>query len=129
MKNRIIVLAILFIIFSCAVKKQTVEYDIPEAMLPEVKVEYIKMCDKGQLLYNGNCGRCHNVTVKRKEFVPDFDSDKLSGYVLLSINEQHESVLPDSVMTTDELSSIVTFLTYKKKNGIQNKLISTESLK
>lgn len=93
------------------------EYEFPAEMLPAVKVEYIKQCDKGQALYNMNCGGCHNVKVKGKIVVPDFRTDQLEAYVIRVSNPQHEGTMEETKVTAEELSLILTFLTYKKKEG------------
>jgi hypothetical protein len=115
MKKYFGVIIILFSSVSCEVHKQ-VAYELPEAMLPHVKVEYAKICDRGQALYNMACARCHNNGSKRKPIIPDFKPEALAGYALRVSNQQHERNMPDSLITEEELSVIMTFLTYKKKN-------------
>ena len=105
-----------FLIIACSVQK-TVEPAFPEAMLPHVKAEYSKRYDQGQLLYNINCAKCHTTKTGRSYVVPDFKPEQLRGYELRVANAQHESNMPDSLVTEEELGIIMTFLTYKKKNS------------
>ncbi len=107
------------LIFSCAVQKR-IEPEFPEAMLPHVKVEYAARYEKGQILYDINCGRCHTTIIARKKIVPDFKQEQLKGYELRIANAQHESNMPDSLVTEEELGIIMTFLMYKKKNTKSN---------
>lgn len=104
----------LFFCFCTATKK--VEYEFPEAMRPEVKKAYIEICDRGQAIYKATCAKCHNYKVKGKWVVPDFTQEQLVGYSLRIINQRHETNLPDSLISEEELGQVMTFLEYKKKN-------------
>lgn len=101
-------------LLACTAQKEAV-YELPEAMLPHVKVEYKKICDKGEALYQLNCGGCHNQKMGRKKVIPDFKPEQLTGYTLRISNARHESSMPDSLVTEEELGQIMTFLSYKKK--------------
>lgn len=118
MKNLIIVLSIALVLIAACTAQKKAQYELPDAMLPYVKVEYKKRCDQGQILYNMSCGKCHNMTVKGKEVIPDFAPEQLIGYTLRVSNARHESSMPDSLVSEEELGIIMTFLSYKKKNGI-----------
>jgi len=48
--------------------------------------------------------------------IPDFKPEQLTGYTLRVANAQHEKNMPDTLVTEEELSIIMTFLGYKKKN-------------
>jgi hypothetical protein len=113
-KKMIIPLFALFLVM-CKVKYE-VKYDFPKEMLPHVKEQYSAQCEKGKILWDMNCARCHNTTVKKKVIVPDFKEAQLRGYELRVANAKHESNLPDSLVTEEELSIIMTFLRYKKRN-------------
>jgi len=107
------ILAVLSI--ACASQKKN-QYELPEAMLTYVKVEYAKRCEQGYVLYNISCAKCHTTKVKGKEIIPDFKPEQLSGYSLRVSNARHESSMPDSLVTEEELGFIMTFLSYKTKN-------------
>jgi hypothetical protein len=102
-------------LIACATQQKVV-YDFPDAMLPNVKVEFAKQCDKGKILYDINCARCHNQKVGRKTIIPDFKPEQLTGYVLREANVTHVNNLPEDSVTAEDLGLIMTFLTYKKKN-------------
>lgn len=115
-----LVVLLVILIVRCAVQKN-IEPDFPKEMLPQVKVEYAKQYDKGQILYNINCAKCHTKKEGRKFSVPDFSQDQLRGYELRIVNAQHESSMPDSLVTEEELGIIMTFLLYKTKNKFEGK--------
>jgi hypothetical protein len=97
---------------------QEIPYELPVAMVPAVKIEYAKQCDKGKILYDINCAKCHTTIVKRKEIIPDFTPEQLIGYELRVTNPEHESNIPETTVSAEELGYIMTFLSYKKKSGI-----------
>jgi hypothetical protein len=117
MKNKIIIYLSGLVLLACTAQKEPL-YELPEAMLPHVRTEYVKRCDKGKILYDLNCARCHNTKVKRKEIIPDFKPEQLTGYTLRVSNAQHESSMPDTLVTEEELGIIMTFLNYKIKNPV-----------
>jgi len=96
--------------------QKKVPYVFPKEMAPAIKAEFQKQCDKGQMLYNINCAKCHNTIENGKTIVPDFTPDQLKGYEIRVQNPKHENSLPDEQVTTEELGDIMTFLLYKKKN-------------
>jgi hypothetical protein len=99
-----------------AQKKGKIPHDFPTNMLPAVKQQFIVEYEKGQVLWTLNCARCHNTTSGKKVIVPDFKPEQLKGYELRVINATHESEIPETTVTAEELGQIMTFLTYKKKN-------------
>ena len=108
---------VLVLILSMCKAKQEVMYDFPDAMLPHVKEQYKAQWERGKILWDQNCARCHNTKVKGKTIVPDFREDQLKGYELRIANARHESELSDSLVTEEELGVIMTFLRYKKRNN------------
>ncbi|MBK6522636.1 MAG: hypothetical protein IPG08_10010 [Sphingobacteriaceae bacterium] len=111
-------LMLLFItlLITCTSKKQVL-YELPDAMLPHVKVQYAQQCDKGYTLWPKKIVQNAIQKKKRKTIIPDFKPEQLSGYALRAQNKQHETNLPDSTLSQEELGIIMTFLTYKKKNS------------
>ncbi len=101
---------------ACAARKNRVTYEFPSAMAEPIKVEYIRMWEKGRVLYEMNCAKCHSQVIKGRTVIPDFSQEKLIGYELRVINPKHESAIPETTVTTEELGYIMTFFTYKKKS-------------
>jgi hypothetical protein len=83
------------------------------------KVEYAKQCEKGKILYDINCAKCHNTKVKGKEMIPDFTSAQLIGYELRVANPKHIENIEEDHVSAEELGLIMTFLSYKKKNSMK----------
>ena len=82
-----------------------------------VRADYISQWEKGKILYDINCAKCHNTKVRGRRMVPDFSKEQLVGYGIRMTNQRHESSLTDETVNTEELGLIMTFLSYKKKNA------------
>ena len=106
----------LVLLMHCVAPKE-MPYELPEAMVATAKVEFAKQCEKGKILYDITCAKCHNIKVKRKEIIPDFSEEQLVGYELRVTNPEHENGIPETFVSTEELGYIMTFLSYKKKSG------------
>lgn len=119
MKRNIVIALCLLSLEGLAQKKA--KYEFPDAMSETIRADYTKICDKGQVLYNINCAKCHNITVKKKELIPDFTQEQLKGYELRVLNPKHEDALPETNITPEELGLICTFLLYKQKNPPEKK--------
>ena len=120
MKQKVTIrLGMVLVLLSACMSRKYAEPDFPDAMLPHVKVEYAKRYDKGKELYALNCARCHTTRQGFAKIVPDFKPEQLRGYALRIANAQHETQMPDSLVSEEELGIIMTFLTYKKKNKVQ----------
>lgn len=115
MKNKFLVGFALLFFIACASQKKVI-YDFPPAMVGDIRVQFTEQCDKGKVLYDKNCARCHNTKVNGKTIIPDFSEEKLVGYAIRNSNKRHESSMPDTIVTAEELGLIMTFLTYKTKN-------------
>ncbi len=102
----------------CIAQKHKVTYEFPPEMSEVVRVEYVKQWDKGKALYEISCAKCHNIKEKRRELIPDFTSEQLIGYELRVKNPTHESDIPETTVSAEELGLIMTFLNYKKKSGV-----------
>lgn len=110
-------IAVWALCMACAVQKNKKGYELQAAMSPAVAADYAKQCEKGKVLYAINCGECHNKVVNKKTVIPDFTAAQLKGYELRVANPKHESSMPDTKVTAEELGTIMIFLTYKTKSN------------
>jgi len=99
--------------------KKKPAFALPAEMVPAVRVEYEKMCEKGRVLYEMNCAGCHNVKRGRLSLVPDFTQDQITGYSIRTGNATHVRTLSDEAITAEELALIATYLQYKTPSGAQ----------
>lgn len=97
---------------------QPIQYNFPAEMSESIRASYTVQCEKGRILYDMNCGPCHNVGKGRKKTVPDFRQEQLIGYGLRIANARHESSLPDTLVSEEDLGLIMNFLTYKQASGV-----------
>lgn len=109
------IITILLTFDQCTSQKK-IQYDLPEAMAPNIKADYLKQCEKGRILYEINCAGCHTKKVNGKRIIPDFKPEQLVGYELRISNPSHESGIPETNVSAEELGLIMTFLSYKRKN-------------
>jgi hypothetical protein len=115
-RKRAVLIALLGLLSHSVHGQKKIRYQFPAAMPENVKAEYLKQCDKGKTLYEINCSTCHNTAVRRKSVIPDFTEAQLVNYELRFSNPNHESNIPETKVTAEELGLIIIFLTYKEKN-------------
>lgn len=94
---------------------QKIVYEFPDAMPKHIQAAFLERCEKGKILYDINCSKCHTTAVKGKKIIPDFTPEQLKGYELRVSNAQHESSITETTITAEELGLIMNFLEYKKK--------------
>lgn len=107
--------ALLLPVFAHA-QKNKISAAFPAEMSEAVRADYQKQWDKGRILWDMNCARCHNTKDRRREIIPDFRPEQLIGYELRVKNAQHDTGIAEERVSTEELGLIMTFLSYKKKN-------------
>ena len=103
-------------ISAAAQKKAKPSPEFPKEMAASVQAGYLELWEKGKVLYEINCAKCHNTVVKNRFVIPDFTAEQIKGYEIRVMNPQHEATMPDERVTAEELVLISTFLQYKKKN-------------
>ena len=68
--KKIITLALIFItalwLIACVSQPKIQFYDFPADIAEEAKVANLKLIEKGRILYNINCAKCHNTKEKGK---------------------------------------------------------------
>jgi cytochrome c5 len=114
----IITLTLIFITalwFTACVSQPKIQfYDFPADIAEEAKVANLKLIEKGRILYNINCAKCHNTKEKGKIIIPDFTNEQLESYTIRIKNEVHVNTLPENKITAEELEAIQIFFSYKK---------------
>lgn len=101
--------------FAACVTPAKIEfYDFPSDIAEEAKIANTKMIEKGRILYNINCAKCHNTKEKRKIYVPDFTTAQLDAYTIRIKNETHTNTLQENRISIEELEVIQYFFMYKK---------------
>lgn len=103
------------------IQKAVYTHDFPPQMSEAVKNSYIKIFEKGKILYDINCAKCHNTIVAGIEVMPEFTKEHLAQYELRIQNPQHEESLSEMRVNAEELQQIMIFLTYYKKAGAEVK--------
>lgn len=92
-------------------------YEFPDAMAQPVRNQFMVLCEKGRILYDINCAKCHTTEMKGKKVVPDFTIEQLGAYSIRVANQKHEMNVSEENVSAEELALITTYLTYKKKNS------------
>jgi hypothetical protein len=111
-----LIVVLLALAGSARAQKHKIVAEFPAEMSDAVRAEYQKQWDKGRILWDMNCARCHNTQERRKVIIPDFKPEQLIGYELRVKNAQHDTGIAEERVSTEELGLIMTFLSYKKKN-------------
>lgn len=113
----LLLIFLILLIFACSTSKKQV-YVFPDEMSPATQSSYQDICEKGKVLYDLHCANCHNKKKWGKEIVPDFTFEQLDAYLIRAANEKHDSDLTEEKVLAEELSMIMTYLTYKPKSGL-----------
>jgi hypothetical protein len=116
---KIITVNLLFFIvvaglIACVIQPKIQYYDFPSDIAEEAKIANRKMIEKGKILYDINCAKCHNKKVNGRIIIPDFTTEQLDSYSVRIRNEVHVSSIPESKVTAEEMEAIQFFFTYKK---------------
>lgn len=111
-----LIVVLLALVGPARAQKHKIVAEFPAEMSDAVRAEYQKQWDKGRILWDMNCARCHNTQERRKVIIPDFKPEQLIGYELRVKNAQHDTGIAEERVSTEELGLIMTFLSYKKKN-------------
>ncbi|MES2656584.1 MAG: hypothetical protein V4620_13400 [Bacteroidota bacterium] len=96
-------------------------YDLPydsATMTEAQKAEFISFYEKGIIVYNTICAKCHNKIVNGEAVVPDFSLPQLMDYEVRIQYPSHGDHLKESNLSALELDYVVHYLRYKKKSGV-----------
>src|SRR5688572_22209451 len=103
MKTNIILLLLLLSIIVVACSTSKTIYVFPTEMTPAVQTSYTQICDKGKILYDQNCAKCHTTKKMGKELIPDFTPEQLESYQIRVANQIHEPIMNDEQLPAEEL--------------------------
>ncbi len=98
-----------------APKKAVYTHDLPPNMTPEIKKAYVDLFDKGKVLYEINCSKCHDSVSNGVLCMPAFTKEHLASYNLRIQSPEHEESLSETRVNAEELQNIMIFLTYYKR--------------
>ena len=95
-----------------------VAFDFPDNMTltDAEKIEFAKKIEKGKVLYELTCAKCHNTIVNGVSTIPDFSLPQLMDYEMRIQYPSHQDRLSEANVSVDELDMIVLFLRYRKKS-------------
>ena len=98
-----------------------INYILPDdslTMSDSAKKEFVRNFDKGQIIYNIVCAKCHNKLVGGAEVVPDFSLPQLMDYEMRIQYPAHQERLTEANLSALELDYVVDYLRFKKKSGV-----------
>jgi mono/diheme cytochrome c family protein len=107
-------LCFFFLATSCMLTKEPA-YEIPPGLAEADKKEFIERFKKGSVLYNMNCAKCHNKTIKGKVVEPQFTIGQLENYELRVKNPEHVENLSPKKVSPEDLREVIYYLRNKKK--------------
>lgn len=107
-------LVVIVCLAACVTQPMIQYYDFPSDIAEEAKTANRKMLEKGRILYNINCAKCHNKKINGRIIIPDFTQDQLDSYIIRIKNEVHINTIPETRVTAQEMEAIQFFFTYKK---------------
>lgn len=102
-----------------APKKAVYTHDFPPQMVGDVKKAYVELFDKGKILYDINCSKCHDSVSQGVLCMPAFTKEHLADYNLRIQSQAHEESLSETRVNAEELQNIMIFLTYYKRVDVQ----------
>jgi mono/diheme cytochrome c family protein len=119
MKRIFTIICFLVVVLSSAQTQQGTKvlytHNFPPAITGDIREQFIKLYEKGRVLYQINCAKCHNTTENGVESMPEFTKADLAKYELRVMNAEHESELAQTKVRAEELYQITLFLTYSIK--------------
>lgn len=105
---------IFFFFYSCSTRK--VEYAFPDdAKTYKGYPELMEHLEGGKKLYKVYCGKCHGVTTKGKNTIPNFSRVQLDNYNAAYIRKDPKNHAVAEKLSKDQLGDIILFLTFIKR--------------
>ncbi len=98
---------------ACVSQPKLQYYPFPEDIAPEARTQNLAQIEKGRKLYEINCAKCHSKKVNGQKIIPDFTVLQLDAYSIRIKNQAHVAVLPEDMVSLEELEDIQYFFSYK----------------
>lgn len=116
MKKHVFIFAafVILVWLSCKSHKE-ITFSFPAEMPEYVKKDNEARCKEGYRLYAKNCAMCHSQFKRKKEIIPQFTVGQISTYQFRLANNMHSDSLREERVSDEELTYIITFLTYYKR--------------
>jgi hypothetical protein len=96
---------------------EAIPFIYPDDITEAGKADFVKTYNKGHILYNINCAKCHNKTQEGKQVIPDFSLPQLMDYEIRIQYPDHQDPMRETNLSQEELDQVITFLRYKKRNS------------
>ena len=113
-----LVLALLILSLSQCAREKKIVYNIPENYPEDKKKDLLATLEKGKKLYKANCADCHGIFTKGADGIPNFTDIQIDNYSAAFMRHDAKNHAVAMKMSRDQLNEILTFLRYRKTNGV-----------
>lgn len=85
--------------------------------MADIRGDFDEQFERGRILYNGNCGGCHNLKINGRMVVPDFSLPQLLDYEMRMQYAAHGDRLSEARVSKEELDDIQVYLRFRRPSG------------
>ena len=85
--------------------------------MADIRGDFDEQFERGRILYNGNCGGCHNLKINGRMVVPDFSLPQLLDYEMRMQYAAHGDRLSEARVVKEELDDIQVYLRFRRPSG------------
>jgi len=89
-------------------------FNYPDDIAKENKKKFAAGLKQGNILYNLNCAKCHNIKLDNRDSIPTFSLPQLLDYEIRFQYTAHQDSMTPERLTNEDLEKITTFLRYHK---------------
>lgn len=101
------------VLWGCSGPKEIL-YNYPPYLKENQREEFVRTFEKGYVLYEVHCAKCHSKFEGKYELIPDFTQQQLDVYNVRTGLAKHEETLSSRNIPEEELELVMTFLEIKK---------------
>ena len=98
----------------CAVHRKSV-YVYPEGTSKTNENQIFEVCEKGRILYELHCSKCHGMFTRKKDGFPNFDARQINSYIAKALTRDPKNHAAAANMDQDQLNEIFMFLHFRKR--------------